>query len=439
MAGQKWILGLTFLLAALLPGTVAAECDETGLPDGVSLVQMDTPDGPRCVEVYADDAPQVRLAAGATGCDLTNVTTGNEVVELLTPMGAICIELFHQDAPLHVENFLHYVANGALAGTFFHRSVPGFVIQGGGFRVGATDYEIVPATNGTVQNEPCTRDIPSPLNGLVNVCSERGNERGTVALAKAGGDPNSGTTNWFINLADNRLNLDNQNGTFTVFGRVLPDDMVVVDAIAALPIAKADDFAWMESAFQISPFPAPLMQAPLDSAADAVGCWDPSAQTTAMNENAIPNIAGLTPDPDNATLPFLTLSTACATSFTGLPSEFVGNPTPGGPSGCPFEVISVETTGPRSLAFPGGAISLWTLTCAEQQQTLADRATWQAGFQTHFNDQLVVINAATIEPSTVVPAVPPAGLGVLVVGLAAASALALRKPRITAPSASKDG
>ena len=65
MAGKKWILGLTFFTAALLPGAAAADCDETGLPDGVSLVQMDTPGGSRCVEVYADEGPQVRLAAGS--------------------------------------------------------------------------------------------------------------------------------------------------------------------------------------------------------------------------------------------------------------------------------------------------------------------------------------------------------------------------------------
>lgn len=422
-------LALAALFSGLLPSTVLAECDSTGLPSGASMVEMATPTGPRCVEVYADDSPQVTLEATTTSCDLTAVELGNEVVELLTPLGAICVELFPLGAPLHVENFLHYVTSGAMAGTFFHRSLPGFVLQGGGFQVGATDYEAIPATNGTVQNEPCTRDMPSPDNGLIQVCSERGNERGTVALAKLGNDPNSGSTNWFVNLADNRTNLDNQNGGFTVFGRVIPEDMVVVDAIAALPTATADDLAWMESSLQTAGSPFPLMQAPLDTAADAVGCWNPASQVTVLNENMIPNIAGLSPDPGNPTLPFMTLSTTCGTPFVGLPSEFVGNPTPGGDSGCPFDVIAIETTGPRSLAFPGGVQSLWTVDCANQQQTLADRAVWQAGFQTHFNDQLVVVLATTIEPTSVVPATPPALLGLLAMGLMGAAGTLLRRAR----------
>lgn len=420
-------LALAALGAGLLPSTVFAECDSTGLPSGVSLVEMATPTGPRCVEVYADDSPQVTLQATTTSCDLTAVEWGNEVVELLTPLGAICVELFPLDAPLHVENFLHYVGSGAMAGTFFHRTLPGFVLQGGGFRVGPGDYEAIPATNGTVQNEPCTRDMPSPDNGLIQVCSERGNERGTVALAKLGNDPNSGSTNWFINLADNRTNLDNQNGGFTVFGQVISEDMVVVDAIAALPTATDDDLAWMESALQAAGSPFPLMQAPLDTAADTVGCWNPASQVTVLNENMIPNIAGLSPDPVNPTLPFMTLSTDCGSPFAGAPSEFIGNPTPGGDNGCPFDVIAIETTGPRSLAFPGGVQSLWTLDCASQQQTLVDRAVWQATFQTHFNDQLVVVLATTIEPTSVVPAMPPVVLALLAVGLMGAAGTLLRR------------
>jgi peptidyl-prolyl cis-trans isomerase A (cyclophilin A) len=99
-----------------------------------------------------------------------------------------------------------------------HRSVPGFVIQGGGFTFDmATPLNQVPAF-APVVNEP-----------------EFANVRGTIAMAKLGGDPNSATSQWFFNLADNTANLDGQNGGFTVFGEVVGNGMDVVDAIAALP------------------------------------------------------------------------------------------------------------------------------------------------------------------------------------------------------------
>jgi cyclophilin family peptidyl-prolyl cis-trans isomerase len=100
--------------------------------------------------------------------------------------------------------------------------VPGFVVQGGGFSITPEGNVLDVPTYGPVQNE----------FGASNL-------RGTVAMAKVGGDPNSATSGWFFNLADNSANLDYQNGGFTVFGDV--DSMAAVDAIAALVTVNAGD------------------------------------------------------------------------------------------------------------------------------------------------------------------------------------------------------
>lgn len=136
--------------------------------------------------------------------------------------GSINIELFNS-TPITKQNFLNYVNSGRYHNVFFHRSVPGFVIQAGGFR--SPNGEAI-QTDSPIVNE---FDLsPRDPQGRVNV-------RGTVAMAKVGGNPNSATSQWFINLADNSSNLDNQNGGFTVFGRVFSGGMALADQIAALP------------------------------------------------------------------------------------------------------------------------------------------------------------------------------------------------------------
>ena len=142
-------------------------------------------------------------------------------VVMQTPFGEVEIELFDEDAPATVANFLNYVNDGDYANSFIHRSVPGFVEQGGGFSFIDGDVVAIP-TDPPVINEP----------GISNL-------RGTIAMAKRGGDPNSATSQWFINLADNSANLDNSNGGFTVFGQVTGNGMEVIDQIAALEIWNA--------------------------------------------------------------------------------------------------------------------------------------------------------------------------------------------------------
>jgi cyclophilin family peptidyl-prolyl cis-trans isomerase len=143
------------------------------------------------------------------------------LVRMETVLGDIDIELYDDVAPLTVANFLDYANSEAYDGTFVHRSVPGFVVQGGGYALNGDVPESIP------RNDP----VPNEYN--------ISNTRGTIAMAKLGGDPDSATSEWFFNLADNSANLDTQNGGFTVFGRVLGDGMQVVDAIAALQVVNA--------------------------------------------------------------------------------------------------------------------------------------------------------------------------------------------------------
>lgn len=140
----------------------------------------------------------------------------NPQVEIKTNLGSVVVELYPEKAPKTVENFLQYVKDGFYKGTVFHRVIPGFMIQGGGF---TTDYKQKP-TRQPIANEA--------ENGLRN-------ETGTIAMARTS-DPQSATAQFFINVADNRvLNFTspNQRGYgYAVFGRVVKG-MDVVNKITA--------------------------------------------------------------------------------------------------------------------------------------------------------------------------------------------------------------
>ncbi|OPZ26062.1 MAG: Peptidyl-prolyl cis-trans isomerase A precursor [Lentisphaerae bacterium ADurb.BinA184] len=165
----------------------------------------------------------VRLSVANVGGDPSIAVL--PAVQVAVGGTAFDIELYPHAAPLTVANFLRYIRDGAYEGAFFQRSVPGFVIQAGGFRLSA-EYAVEDVlTYPAVPNEP----------GLSNT-------RGTLAMAKQEGDPNSATSQWFVNLADNSANLDAQNGGFTVFGAVARDGMGVADAIANLPIYDLETF-----------------------------------------------------------------------------------------------------------------------------------------------------------------------------------------------------
>lgn len=144
-----------------------------------------------------------------------------KIVLIETPLGDIEIELLEDDAPKTVANFLNYIENNRYDKTFIHRSMPEFIIQGGGFTF----------IDGEVSG---VETFPSVENEF-----KVSNTRGTVAMAKLSDQPDSATSQWFINLDDNSSNLDNQNGGFTVFARVVGDGMDVVDAISELPTWNA--------------------------------------------------------------------------------------------------------------------------------------------------------------------------------------------------------
>jgi cyclophilin family peptidyl-prolyl cis-trans isomerase len=143
--------------------------------------------------------------------------TGNPVAVIETNLGSITIELFKDRAPVSVENFLQYASEGFYSGTIFHRVVPGYVIQGGGF----TPELVEKGTRPPIQNEA--------TNGLSN-------RRGTVAMARTRA-LRSATSQFYINLADN-TSLDHRGFSpddfgYAVFGRVL-SGLEVVDKIGAV-------------------------------------------------------------------------------------------------------------------------------------------------------------------------------------------------------------
>ena len=159
---------------------------------------------------------------------------------------SVYLELF-DDTPLTQTNFLKYVNDGDYTDVVMHRLISGFVLQGGGYTWNGSSFDHIP-TDAPVDNE-----------------FNRSNVRGTVAMAKVGGDPDSATSEFFFNLADNSgppPDLDNQNGGFTVFARVLGNGMDLIDAFATLstynvaqltdvPLLSGTQFLVMTDASQV--------------------------------------------------------------------------------------------------------------------------------------------------------------------------------------------
>ena len=137
-------------------------------------------------------------------------------VRFETNKGAFVVKLNPAKAPVTVKNFLRYVDSGFYAGTTFHRVISGFMIQGGGF---------TPEMSKKDTNAPIPLEVGKGLSNL----------RGTIAMARTS-DPNSATSQFFINVVNNRK-LDVLGGGYAVFGEVV-EGMEVVDAIRAVPTAR---------------------------------------------------------------------------------------------------------------------------------------------------------------------------------------------------------
>jgi peptidyl-prolyl cis-trans isomerase A (cyclophilin A) len=149
----------------------------------------------------------------------------NPQVELLTSKGKIVVELYPEQAPLSVANFLQYVKSKHYDNTVFHRVVPGFVVQGGGY---------------DTKNEQ--KPVKAAIQNEAKITTDKGlkNDRGMLAMARTG-QPHSATSQFYINLKDNdSLNYPSFDGWgYAVFGKVL-SGMDVADQMAKVVLLPGD-------------------------------------------------------------------------------------------------------------------------------------------------------------------------------------------------------
>ncbi len=166
-------------------------------------------------------------AKDANGLEITSKTFSVPLpqVSMVTSLGNVVFELNPNAAPLSVNNFLQYVQDGFYTNTIFHRVIPNFVAQGGGF------------TTGMVTKTPTYPAIAlESQNGLLNV-------KGSLAMARTS-EPNSATSQFFVNLVDNAfLNYSSESSPgYAVFGRVLSGQSVI-DQMATLPTGTVKGYS----------------------------------------------------------------------------------------------------------------------------------------------------------------------------------------------------
>lgn len=137
------------------------------------------------------------------------------LAQFRTAFGSIDVELYDQDKPVTVANFLRYLQAGYFRNVYFHRCIPGFVLQGGEYiSLDQSDSSLL--TENNIYSWP---DFP-PIVNEYGAGATLSNQYGTLAMARASGQTNSATSQWFFNLGNNSA-LDAVDGGFTVFGRVV--------------------------------------------------------------------------------------------------------------------------------------------------------------------------------------------------------------------------
>lgn len=190
------------------------------------------------------------------------------IVEFQTSQGNIQVNLFDETTPKTVENFLSYVNDAHYTNSVIHRSIPEFVIQGGGYTFDG-DW-------------PLTRLSP---NAAIENEAVYSNVAGTIAMAKIGNNPDSATDQWFFNLVDNSENLDLQNNGFTVFGQIIGDESTAtLNRITALNLCSAGDLTGIPMVMEEDQVCADLASAGLENFVSIVNIDTISDDPTSAND-----------------------------------------------------------------------------------------------------------------------------------------------------------
>ncbi len=200
---------LSVLMAAVLAGTLVGGCKKES-----EAKKTPAPAKPATKKTSTERKPQMTAE--------TKKQESNPKVAFETTKGTIIIELYADKAPVTVKNFLRYVEEGFYTGTIFHRVIPGFMIQGGGF------------TKDMQQKQPHEPIINEANNGVKNL-------RGVLSMARTN-DPNSATSQFFISVKDNS-NLDYagaRNPGYAAFAKVI-EGMDVADKIVSVETTTIGD------------------------------------------------------------------------------------------------------------------------------------------------------------------------------------------------------
>lgn len=229
MKGTSWLALGALVVFVALPGFASAEqqppaAQPTGQPPAAQPAAQPPAAQPPAAQPQPGQPADARPASPKPEDAGKPKIPDRVYVKMVTTLGEIIIELNQEKAPITVENFLAYTDAGFYNGTLFHRVIPNFVIQGGGIdKANADDMKEKP-TKPAIKNEW--------QNGLKNL-------RGTIAMARLPGDPNSATSQFFINVKDNpQLDVAGRDAAgYAVFGKVIAG-MDVVDRIKTVHTAS---------------------------------------------------------------------------------------------------------------------------------------------------------------------------------------------------------